>query len=197
VFRPILIHILLSSTSLAPGRHGPRARQRRLQPTSLFHRPSLLVATPPPELPPRHNRRACKDGGGGALAHFSWSGRCGGEVDLAWDDRVVVGRWCLSRSGQEHLATAIAAVTAARGGPVGSTVSGGGWWWSRSPDPSVWSWSIGGGWIPSSLAQALPSSPPCGGTASSRWSSGRSSSPWRWCGARLTVLGRCRLGSFL
>jgi hypothetical protein len=76
---------------------------------------------------------------------------------------------CIQR--QRH-----AVAAAARGGPVGSAVSGGGWWWSRLSNPGVWSWSVGGAWIPSSLAQALPSSPPCDGTASSRWLSGRSGS---------------------
>jgi hypothetical protein len=110
---------------------------------------------------------------------------------MAWDGGVVAGRRRLSGSRQEHK------TAAARGGPVGSIVSSGGWWWSRSLDPSVWSCSVSGGWIPSSLAQALPSSSPCGGTTSSRWSSGRSGSPWWWCGTQLAAMGRCILGPFL
>jgi hypothetical protein len=74
-------------------------------------------------------------------------GRWGGGRSAAVEDR---GR---SNRQQRHAVVAVAA--AKRGGPVASVVSR----------------------IPSSLAQALPPSPPYGGTASSRWSSGRSGSP--------------------
>jgi hypothetical protein len=72
---------------------------------SLFHRPSLLVATPPPEPPLGTTRGACKDGGSEALARLSWSGRCGGGADLARDggrsaavERIWTGNQCQRRA---------------------------------------------------------------------------------------------------
>jgi hypothetical protein len=80
----------------------------------------------------------------------------GGGADLAWDGRVVAGRWRLSGSGQEHLAIV------ACGGCCGSSGARrpdripGNRWWSQSLDLDVWSWLVGGDRIPSSLDQPPP-----------------------------------------
>jgi hypothetical protein len=101
LFYPDIIHRMFHTTSLIIHptsiiRHGSDSNP------SLFHRPSLLVATPPPELPPGTTQGACKDGGGEALARLLWSGRCGGggESDLASDGGLAASRQRSSKSGQ-------------------------------------------------------------------------------------------------
>jgi hypothetical protein len=137
LFYPDIIHRMFHTTSLIIHptsiiRHGSDSNP------SLFHRPSLLVATPPPELPPGTTQGACKDGGGEALARLLWSGRCGGGGGTQLQRRTA--GWRPVGSGQANLGRqSVLAACGGCGGLVGC------WWWSRSPDPDVWSWLVDGG----------------------------------------------------
>jgi hypothetical protein len=156
----------------------PRATRRRLQPWPLpppipARRHAAIGATPPTSL------GTTQGGLQGWRRRGPWSPLVVEPV-CRGGSRSGVGRRGGGRSAVvEHMWVGAISDSDAR---WPDRMRGKRWWLS---DPDVWSWSVGGGRIPSSLAQALSPLSPCGGTASSRWSSGRSGSPRRWCGALL------------